>query len=176
MITTTTVKPNGAGPDLAAEERWEELARQAIALKAEIRGEPAPPPVFKSIPLAEFLARPPKNYLVNGLFGRGDVAVIFGAPKSGKTFVMIDLLFAMATGGKFAQAFDIPQPLTVCYCTNEGLSGLPNRFRSAAGWHNATTADYSRRELLAILSQAQAQQARGTRFLGAESAEIGRKF
>jgi hypothetical protein len=37
-------------------------------------------------------------------------------------------------------------------------------------------ADYSRRELLAILSQAQAQQARGTRFLGAESAEIGRKF
>ena len=42
MITTTTVKPNGAGPDLAAEERWEELARQAIAMLAQVKGEVPP--------------------------------------------------------------------------------------------------------------------------------------
>lgn len=132
---------NGTSPDFARE-----LAKleAAILLERNRAGAEPPPPVFKSITLAELMARPPKSYLVNGLFGRGETTVIFGAPKSGKTFITIDLLFAMATGGRFAQTFEIPYPLTVCYCTNEGLSGLPNRFRSAADWYNATAADYDR--------------------------------
>jgi hypothetical protein len=94
---------------------------------------------FRGLELEELLNRPPKQWLVDQWFGAGDVVMIYGGPGSGKTFVVIDLIFAMCMGKQFAERFDVPCPLTVAYCAGEGLSGLPQRFAAAAVWHRAST-------------------------------------
>lgn len=95
----------------------------------------APPPGeprFKPLSLAELLQLPPKVWLVDQFLGAGDLAMLYGPPGSGKTFVVIDLLFAACLGQQFAMRFDVLRPLTVAYCAGEGVSGLPARFAAAA--------------------------------------------
>lgn len=87
---------------------------------------------FKPLTLAELLMLPPKVWLVDQFVGAGDLAMLYGPPGSGKTFVVIDLLFAACLGRQFAMRFDVLRPLTVAYCAGEGVSGLPARFAAAA--------------------------------------------
>jgi len=95
---------------------------------------PAPPgaSVFRPLTLAELLAMPPKEWLIDQLLGAGDLGMLYGPPGSGKTFIVIDLLFAACLGRRFAMRFDVPRPLVVAYCAGEGVSGLPARFAAAA--------------------------------------------
>jgi hypothetical protein len=95
--------------------------------------EPPGSPRFKPLTLAELLLLPPKVWLVDQFLGAGDLAMLYGPPGSGKTFVVIDLLFAACLGRQFAMRFDVLRPLTVAYCAGEGVSGLPARFAAAAG-------------------------------------------
>ena len=94
--------------------------------------EPPGSPRFKPLTLAELLLLPPKVWLVDQFLGAGDLAMLYGPPGSGKTFVVIDLLFAACLGRQFAMRFDALRPLTVAYCAGEGVSGLPARFAAAA--------------------------------------------
>lgn len=94
---------------------------------------PAPSaPVFKPLNLSELLAMPPKTWLIDQVIGERDLAMIFGPPGSGKTFVVIDLIFAACLGQQFARRFEVFKPLKVAYCAGEGLGGLPARFAAAA--------------------------------------------
>jgi RecA-family ATPase len=90
---------------------------------------------FTPVSYSELVTRPPKPMLVDGLIGDGDNFMIFGAPKSGKTFVVIDFIGACISGGVFADTFAVPKPLTVAYMTNEGLGKLPDRL-GACVQHN----------------------------------------
>lgn len=93
---------------------------------------PAPgEPRFKPMSLAEFSKRPPKEWLVDGVIGAGDLAMVYGPPGSGKTFIVIDLIFSACLGKKFAMSFDVPAPINVAYCAGEGVGGLPARFQAA---------------------------------------------
>jgi hypothetical protein len=56
--------------------------------------------------------------------------MIFGEAGSGKTFVVIDLIFALVLGQPFA-SFEAARPLKVAYTAGEGIGGLRSRF--AAG-------------------------------------------
>lgn len=79
---------------------------------------------------SSLMQRPKRQMLVEGLIGEQDNFMIYGAPKSGKTFVAIDLICACVCGGTFADVFDISRPLTVAYMTNEGLGSIGARLRA----------------------------------------------
>ena len=103
--------------------------------------EPLGSPRFKPLTLADLLKLPPKVWLVNQFLGAGDLAMLYGPPGSGKTFVVIDLLFAACLGKQFAMRFEVLRPLTVAYCAGEGVSGLPARFAAAAERWNVSNLD-----------------------------------
>lgn len=93
---------------------------------------------FQPIRLPELLARPPKPWLIESLIGARDLGMIYGPPGSGKTFVVIDLVFAACLGQQFALQFAINRPLTLAYCAGEGISGLPSRFTAAAAFYGVS--------------------------------------
>jgi hypothetical protein len=101
-------------------------------LSAAKVGDPPGQPAFNLINLSELLKQPNKIWLIDRVIGAGDIGMIFGAPGSGKTFVVIDLIFAACLGWRWALRFDVLRPLTVVYAAGEGVSGLKDRFLAAA--------------------------------------------
>jgi hypothetical protein len=93
-------------------------------------------PTFAPQTLAQLFNRPPKPWLIDKLIGAGDLAVLYGPPGSGKTFITVDLIFTACLGQTFARRFDVARPLSVAYCAGEGISGLADRFRAAAHYYN----------------------------------------
>lgn len=75
------------------------------------------------------LADPDVPYLVRGILPRRGVAVIYGPPASGKTFVGMDLIFSLACGMRFW--FCIPIKMApVAYVPLEGHGGIKKRIKA----------------------------------------------
>jgi hypothetical protein len=87
--------------------------------------------------LAELMAMPPKEWVIDQIFGAGDLAMIYGAPGSGKTFVGIDLIFSACLNTSFAGRFTPLRSLVVGYALGEGGSGIAQRFQAAAAHYGA---------------------------------------
>jgi len=98
----------------------------------ESLSKPRTGPVFTPLSLAELLAMPPKEWLIDQVIGDQDIAMVYGPPGSGKTFLVIDLVLAACTGSQWAMRFGVTRPLSVAYCAGEGVSGLRARFKAAA--------------------------------------------
>lgn len=98
----------------------------------ESLSKPRTGPVFTPLSLDELLAMPPKEWLIDQVIGAQDIAMVYGPPGSGKTFLVIDLVLAACTGSQWAMRFDVTRPLSVAYCAGEGVSGLPARFKATA--------------------------------------------
>lgn len=92
--------------------------------------------IFKPLNFDELLSMPPKEWLLDPVFGAGDVGMIFGQPGCGKTFVVIDMILQLCTGNQWANRFEVKRELNVAYCAGEGISGLPSRFKAAAKHYN----------------------------------------
>lgn len=90
---------------------------------------------FQPHSMSALLAMPPKEWIIDQVLGKGDIGMIYGAPGCGKTFVVIDLIFAACLGNQWAMRFDIERRLNVAYCAGEGISGLPSRFAAASEHH-----------------------------------------
>lgn len=82
----------------------------------------------------DIASRPPMKWLVRGVLPEKGIGAIFGQPGSGKSFLVLDLLAAVAGGFHW---FGIPtKPAPVVYITLEGQAGMPQRinaFRSQRG-------------------------------------------
>lgn len=100
--------------------------------------EPQFLPKFKPWSMTDLLAMPLKEWLIDQIIGAGDLAMVYGGPGTGKTFVIIDLIFVVCLGRQFAERFDVTRPLNVAYAAGEGGSGLPARFAAAADFHGIT--------------------------------------
>ena len=74
---------------------------------------------------------PKPDYLVKGWLERDALAVMFGQPGAGKTFVTIDMALAIARGEVWHGART--RQGRVLYVAAEGLNGLKRRFRAAVG-------------------------------------------
>lgn len=72
----------------------------------------------------------PRDYLVQGILGRASYAELFGPPGSGKTFVALDLCYAIAQGRPW-MGRKIKQGLVV-YIPYEGAAGLRARVQALA--------------------------------------------
>ena len=125
----------------------EELDAQVEASGSNELPQEDTPPTFGWLSFEETLTLPPKQWLVDNIFGAGDIGMIYGAPGSAKTFVVIDLILACCTGSKFAvtdnneDGFDVIRPLSVAYCAGEGVAGLGQRFQAAAQRYGVTSLD-----------------------------------
>jgi hypothetical protein len=95
-------------------------------------------PVFKPHTFIEMLAMPPKKWLIDQVFGAGDIGMIYGTSGCGKTFLIIDMIMSLCTGSRWAKRFDVQRPLYVAYCAGEGIGGLPSRFTAIAKHYGIT--------------------------------------
>ncbi len=93
---------------------------------------------FHQYTFLELLNRPTKEWLVDQIFGAGEIGMFYGPSGCGKTFVVIDMIIALCSKDKFANEFAISKPLNVAYCAGEGLGGLRDRFAAAAIYHEIT--------------------------------------
>ena len=109
-VEGTTVRPSAPSTETPAEDAFK----------------------FKPLSLRELLVMPPKRWIIDQVLGAGDIAMVYGAPGSGKTFVVVNVIFAACLGQQWAMRFGVPSPLNVAYCAGEGVSGLPNRFGAEA--------------------------------------------
>lgn len=91
--------------------------------------------IFKRMNWMNILSITPKPWDIGNIICKGEIGMIYGPPGIGKTFVIIDLIISCCLAKKWANTFDIPKPLSVLYFTEEGLSGLPKRFKAASYYH-----------------------------------------
>jgi len=136
----TSTKPSEAGAVSSSTAKPSEAGTAAAGDQVVKRWVP--------VRYAELINRPPKPMLFDGLIGEGDNGMIFGLPKSGKTFVVTDLLMAAVCGGTFAGLFEAVRPLKVAYCTNEGLGSLHERLRAAQDFNEIPFTDIQERLFL----------------------------
>lgn len=90
--------------------------------------EPAPyKSKFGAIPMAKlFEVGEPYRWLIKGVLPEDEVAMVFGEPQSGKSFLALDMAMAIARGVDF-MGKKVPEPKGVIYCAFEGGKGFRNR-------------------------------------------------
>jgi hypothetical protein len=77
----------------------------------------------------------PTSWLIEGHLECDTLAVMYGEPKSGKTFVALDMALSVASGTLFHNK--ITQQGAVVYVAGEGLSGLRRRTKAWCIEHDA---------------------------------------
>jgi hypothetical protein len=109
--------------------------------QTHIRNNPAAMPnlsrLTKYLRTAEDLRKdPPLEWTVRGVLPNNGIGAIYGAPSSGKTFLALDLAFAIATGKPWFGNPTIQR--SVAYIALEGSHGIRQRM---AAWEisNSTT-------------------------------------
>lgn len=109
-------------------------------------GGPTPPSagkdnrvVFTDVGCDEFMAMPPANWFIHHTLPMNGVAVVYGASKAGKTFLVLDMLLSMlATDDDKWFGLDIRnRPRHALYMALEGAYGVRGRLRAWAT-HNKT--------------------------------------
>jgi RecA-family ATPase len=112
---------------------FEDLLTQAIVPDPPDPPQPARP--FQSLGLGELLERPAKVYTVQQWFGPRDQLMFFGDSGTAKTFLAIDVMMRGALGIPIADQFEVARPFRSLYCAEEGIGGIPQRFKAAAEAH-----------------------------------------
>lgn len=102
---------------------------------------------------ADFANRPAKEWLVDGVLGVNDLAMLFGESGSAKTFVALDMLFTLIAGRTFAKRFDVPRPASAVYFTNEGHAGLGARLRAAMQFYSPSPDELNRLRVVTRVPQ-----------------------
>ncbi|NKE46073.1 AAA family ATPase [Roseomonas frigidaquae] len=85
--------------------------------------------------VAEAANARPRHYLIKHLLARGELSIWWGAPKTGKSFLVLRLAWCLATG-RDAWDFRVKTPRRVLYVAAEGEGGFNGRaeaLRRAAG-------------------------------------------
>lgn len=94
---------------------------------------------FKSEPLAAFAQRPGIAWLIKHVLPRTGLAVIFGAPGSGKSFFALDMVAAVARGSEWRGRK--AHKGRAMYIAAEGSGGFASRGRAYLQAHGLTEID-----------------------------------
>jgi len=89
---------------------------------------------FTPLPAFELTQLPPLEWLIKGLLPKGELGIIFGASGSGKTFLILDLLFAVARGVDW-RGRKVKQGRVVIVAA-EGGNGIGMRIEAYARYYN----------------------------------------
>jgi archaellum biogenesis ATPase FlaH len=89
---------------------------------------------------SEFLTRPQPRWIVKNLLPAGELAVIYGAPGSGKTFFVLDLMAAIARGIEWQRQM-VRQGSVVYICTEDD-AGVRLRLKAYQQHHGVRFEDH----------------------------------
>lgn len=81
--------------------------------------------MFTAIPADEFSQRPSPGWIVKNVLPRADIAVVFGQPGCGKSFAVLDISAAIASGSSWRELKT--KHSRVVYIAAEGAGGFRNR-------------------------------------------------
>jgi hypothetical protein len=122
-------------------QRWRETRGPTVDFDTEfgprnakterLLPEPPPPPVFLR-PISELLAMPEvePDWLVDQLFTVGSNGWVAAEPKVGKSWTVLELVYALSTGQPFLGRFAVKQPRRVVYIQEEdSLQRVLRRFK-----------------------------------------------
>jgi hypothetical protein len=101
--------------------------------------KPRSEPRIKLIPFKEIKLSGRRRYLVKGLVPHVGLCVVWGPPKSGKSFSVFDLVLHNALGWKYRGRRT--QQGAVIYCSFEGQSGIEARVEAFRQKHLSTYHD-----------------------------------
>lgn len=89
--------------------------------KAATEPAPDPPPDIFTRPISELLAMPEEDpdWMVDQLFTVGSNGWVAAEPKVGKSWVVLELAYALSTGQPFLGRFAVKQPRMVLYVQEE---------------------------------------------------------
>jgi RecA/RadA recombinase len=95
-------------------------------------------PRFKILTGSEFIAsQGPLRWLVKGLLPKADVGILFGESGAGKTFIVLDLVMAIARGVDSWRGHRVRKG-RVLYIVAEGAAGFQNRLQAYARHHQVS--------------------------------------
>jgi hypothetical protein len=100
-------------------------AEQFVSVSRFRPPRPSPPAKFMLVPFAEITVGSRAVYLVKGIVPRVGLTLIYGAPKSGKSFWAFDLLMHVALGWEYRGRR--VKPGAVVYIIMEGADGFRAR-------------------------------------------------
>lgn len=103
-------------------------ARDLKAVAALLEHAKAPSQRFRLLTPAEMAACPPVLWRVRGVLPTEGIAAIFGPSGSGKSFLVLDLLAAVASGGDWFECRTKAAP--VLYVALEGEAGVAQRVQA----------------------------------------------
>ena len=83
---------------------------------------------LRVLTLTDAAASPPRRYLLRGLIAEGELSQWWGAPKSGKSFLLLRVAYGLALGNRMWNRR--ARPCRVLYVTAEGMGGFPNRLEA----------------------------------------------
>lgn len=107
-------------------------ARIDDALSAHPRTISAPR--FKLLTAAELAALPPLRWCIRGVLPEAGLAAVYGPSGSGKSFLVLDMLGAIADGRAWFN-HATPSPRKVVYLALEGEAGVSQRVRAYMELH-----------------------------------------
>ncbi|MTI13803.1 AAA family ATPase [Sansalvadorimonas verongulae] len=85
---------------------------------------------FGFVPVGEMISQPkPISWLIKGFLETDSLALVFGEPGCGKSFVAIDMACSVATGTDW-HGSQIKRKGPVIYIAGEGHNGLSRRFKA----------------------------------------------
>lgn len=86
-------------------------------------------PRYRLVSRPEYMARSPTAWLVKGILPAVGIGSIYGASGSGKSFLTLDLLHALASEPAWF-GYRIRKNVPVVYLALEAAGGMPNRIRA----------------------------------------------
>jgi hypothetical protein len=112
---------------------------QAVAaLLAQAQEPEKPEPRFRLLTAEELAALPPVRWRVRGVLPADGLAAVYGPPGSGKSFLALDLLGAVAEGRDWFDHRTDPAP--VVYVALEGEAGMAQRVQAYRSRYGRTPA------------------------------------
>jgi hypothetical protein len=123
----------------AESAKWGEDDFDPAAAKPKDGTEWKDNPRIRMMHEREVFAMPPPVPLIDGVLMEGERVAIIGPPKTGKTFLALDLTYSLAASLERAtNGAAIKRPGPVLYCTAEGLTGFSGRMKAWRQEHGIT--------------------------------------
>jgi hypothetical protein len=111
--------------------------REAVIAKAEALQAELPSKSvgrFGPVPIYDLTLAPPMEWLIKGVLPRAELGVLFGASGSGKTFVALDLAFAIARGNAWRDRRTTRGRVVIIAA--EGAGGIGKRADAYSRYYN----------------------------------------
>lgn len=109
---------------------------------------------FHPLTINQLQSQSAPKWLIKSILPQTGIASIYGASGSGKTFLTLDILLAIARGINWF-GFKIPEPKAVVYLALEGGAGITSRISAYLKHHNIIAPDnfYIIKENFSILNE-----------------------